>query len=431
MVLTYDGSSLKIYQDGQLGGELPATGPLWYSSDDFYIGIATPARPAQHWEGDIDDVRIYNRTLSASEVAQLCGFLGSDTTPPTITSAVSPAPNGNGWNNTDVKITFNATDAGSGVEVCDPPITVTTEGAGQVFAGSATDKAGNIGTTSVTVNIDKTAPMVLLGAADPAPNDAGWNNTPVRIPFSATDALSGIDVAISLASPLVLDSEGASVTAEAVAFDLAGNITKANSPAVKIDKTAPAIELTLPGTSTYLLNETVVATWSATDILSGLAGAEMGTLPLDTSVVGEGKTFTAPKGLAKDNAGNTSDATDAVYDVIYGWGEIQQPVNADGSSVFKLKSTVPVKFKLYDGLGNSVTTAMATIYVSKIDDSIVGYEIEAVSTASATTGNLFRYDAAEQQYVFNLATKNLSIGTWRIRIHLNDGKDYAVEISLM
>ncbi|MEN6575277.1 MAG: LamG-like jellyroll fold domain-containing protein [Phycisphaerales bacterium] len=71
--LVYNGASLKVYQDGQLVAQCPATGDLDYSSDDLYIGIATPARLGQHWEGDIDDVRIYSRALSAGEVWELSG----------------------------------------------------------------------------------------------------------------------------------------------------------------------------------------------------------------------------------------------------------------------------------------------------------------------------------------------------------------------
>lgn len=38
-----------------------------------------------------------------------------DTTPPSSSASLSPAPNSNGWNNSNVTVTINATDAGSGV----------------------------------------------------------------------------------------------------------------------------------------------------------------------------------------------------------------------------------------------------------------------------------------------------------------------------
>src|SRR5438132_8887280 len=43
-------------------------------------------------------------------------YLLEETTPPVTTATPSVSPNGNGWNNANVTITLNATDAGSGVQ---------------------------------------------------------------------------------------------------------------------------------------------------------------------------------------------------------------------------------------------------------------------------------------------------------------------------
>ena len=48
----------------------------------------------------------------------------------------------------------------------------------------------------------------------------------------------------------------------------------------------------------------------------------------------------------------------------------------------------------------------------------------------ASDGNLFRFDASEDQYVFNLSTEDLTQGTYRIRIDLGDGEKRTVNISL-
>ena len=89
-----------------------------------------------------------------------------------------------------------------------------------------------------------------------------------------------------------------------------------------------------------------------------------------------------------------------------------------------------MKFQLTDSSGNPVTDAIARIYVAKISDGILGTEMEANSTSAATTGNLFRYDAADDQYIFNLGTKSLSPGTWQIRIELDDGTSKYVNVGL-
>jgi hypothetical protein len=61
----------------------------------------------------------------------------------------------------------------------------------------------------------------------------------------------------------------------------------------------------------------------------------------------------------------------------------------------------------------------------------VGTELEGTSTAASDGGNVFRYDAAAGQYIFNWGTKGLSEGTWQIRVDLLDGKgDRTVLVSL-
>ena len=85
-----------------------------------------------------------------------------DKTAPVIAAVASPGPNGNGWNNTNVTVSFNASDALSGIATTSPPVTLTSEGAGQLVAGTAVDRAGNTAAASVSVNIDLTAPEVFI-----------------------------------------------------------------------------------------------------------------------------------------------------------------------------------------------------------------------------------------------------------------------------
>jgi hypothetical protein len=47
-------------------------------------------------------------------------------------------------------------------------------------------------------------------------------------------------------------------------------------------------------------------------------------------------------------------------------------------------------------------SAAANLTVAEITNEVDGSYVEAVSTAAATTGTLFRYDASGQQYIFNL-----------------------------
>jgi hypothetical protein len=49
---------------------------------------------------------------------------------------------------------------------------------------------------------------------------------------------------------------------------------------------------------------------------------------------------------------------------------------------------------------------------------------------AATTGNLFRYDAAEQQYIYNWSTRGMEPGTYQLFIALDDGRRYTAVLTL-
>src|SRR5208337_857006 len=78
--------------------------------------------------------------------------------PPTITASVSPTPNANGWNNSNVTVTFTCTQGSYPIQTCTQPVVVSTEGASQPILGTATDASGRTATTSVNVSLDVTPP---------------------------------------------------------------------------------------------------------------------------------------------------------------------------------------------------------------------------------------------------------------------------------
>src|SRR3989344_9519590 len=68
---TYDGANMTIYVNGvQQGTQCAFTGNITSNSDGFAIG-ARGVGGSSYFTGPIDDVRIYNRALSAGEVADL------------------------------------------------------------------------------------------------------------------------------------------------------------------------------------------------------------------------------------------------------------------------------------------------------------------------------------------------------------------------
>jgi len=106
-----------------------------------------------------------------------------------------------------------------------------------------------------------------------------------------------------------------------------------------------------------------------------------------------------------------------------------QPINADGSSVFKQGSTVPVKFRVCDAKGNSIGTPGVVASFQQIQ-TINGTESTVNEPVDSTTPNTeFRWSG--DQWVFNMNTKTLTAGkTYTYRVTLNDGTSFDFKFGL-
>jgi hypothetical protein len=148
----------------------------------------------------------------------------ADSTPPTVTGAVSEAPNANGWYDGDVTVEWTATDDTSAVE--DPADTVVTGEGSDLSAtsGEVCDEAGNCTTGTVGgIDIDRTDPDVsVTGPADGASYVLG---TAPRAACSASDALSGLDGSCTVARTGGRKNGVGSFVVTARATDKAGNET--------------------------------------------------------------------------------------------------------------------------------------------------------------------------------------------------------------
>ncbi|MFF4098639.1 IPT/TIG domain-containing protein [Streptomyces sp. NPDC001903] len=178
-----------------------------------------------------------------------------DTTAPTVSANISPAPNGAGWNTTSpttVNITASEGACASGVQ----KITYSASGAQPI---ASTDISGASAAVPITVNGVTT------------------------LTYTATDN--------------------------------AGNTSSPQTITVRLDTVAPAITIVRPVAGTYLYRQAVTASYACTDATSGPASC-VGTVPngaaIDTSTLGS-HVFTVN---AKDVA--TNPATKSVtYTVAY------------------------------------------------------------------------------------------------------------------
>ncbi len=290
-------------------------------------------------------------------------------------------------------------------------------------------------------------PPVTVAALDGAVGENGWFTSDVTVLFTATDNGGGSGVARTeysfdgtnwtiFSGPVVLSSEGQSVVFYR-SVDNAGNYEVVRQLVVNLDKTPPVVSMLSPlDGAQYLLGQAIPVDWTATDTISGVATDAVLGIVNNTGAIAMGMTTGRPAVgpqsftvRAVDYAGNVTEKTVRYY-IAYDFSGILRPIDAGGASVFNLGRDVPVKFALKDGDGNPVADATARLYLSTIGENGPGEEIAAVSASRAAKDNLFRYDADCEGYIFNLRTKGLSTGNWRLRIELSDGTSKYVDIAL-
>jgi hypothetical protein len=282
------------------------SGPVtveWACSDNLSGVVSCPADVVVSSEGITTLAETITDQAGNSTTVDIT--IKIDETPPTIIGAATPAPNGNGWNNTDVTVSFTCNDNLSGVVSCAGPV-VRGEGADQSASGSASDTAGNTASTTVSgINVDKTDPT-LSGAPTTAANPNGWYNHAVTIHWTCGDALSGVDAPTCPADSQIT-TEGVAQQLSRTVSDLAGNAKTAASTPVKIDLTAPVT--TASATPTAYTNTDVSITLAATDNLSGVDETyytkDGGPLTAGTSVTFNTDGVHTLTYYSVDNAGNT------------------------------------------------------------------------------------------------------------------------------
>ena len=98
--------------------------------------------------------------------------------------------------------------------------------------------------------------------------------------------------------------------------------------------------------------------------------------------------------------------------------QVQPPINADGTSTFNVtRGVVPVKFNLTLGGVATCDLPPATIAVTRTAGGVVGQVNESVYSGNADTGSNFRIDSC--LYVYNLNSRALGVGTYRVDILIN------------
>jgi uncharacterized repeat protein (TIGR01451 family) len=242
-----------------------------------------------------------------------------DRTPPTITARVEPAANAAGWHAVAPLVTFDASDGESGIAFVTPPVQVTSDGAGQVVTGTARDNAGNEASTSVTVNVDTTAPT--LAILTPAAGSTVATSA-VLLQGTAQDATSGLDAVTCNGTAAALDGSAFSCpltlavganTIAVRAVDRAGNVTETGvgitlAPPVGPTPTGPSAPLTADVSVTTSVSPSSAGPGERVTytIVARNAGPQRATSVVVTTALGSGLDFVSVSSSSGSCSGTTS-----------------------------------------------------------------------------------------------------------------------------
>src|SRR5205809_312206 len=254
--------TLHIDNNGVSSAVISVDGTQIFGPSDFDPHVAVLDRAVTLTSKNTATVELRGKPEASLAIT----VIGVDSDPPSVLELVAPPPNGFGWNNTNVGVSFICSDATSGIALCPAPFVLNKEGLNQVAAGTAVDLARNSTTSSIQVSIDLTPPTI-SAFASPAPNAVGWNNSAVTVNFSCADALSGVALC---PAPVMVSSEGANQQVSGAAVDKAGN-GASTSASLNIDETPPVVSISSPVNAVTVASASLQVSGTTSDNLSGVA----------------------------------------------------------------------------------------------------------------------------------------------------------------
>jgi hypothetical protein len=242
-------------------------------------------------------------------------------------------------------------------------------------------------------------------------NNGSFETSGQSVSFSAAllDGPSSYTVKVKATDPLGLSAESTATVdvlnvAPAVSYSaVSGNLSCGPSNAnytITFADPAPAD------------THTAVVNWG--DGNTENLGAVMSSFTISHTYALVG-TYTATVTVTDDDGG--VGFTTITKTVSYNTSGFLQPINTDGTSVFKYNSTIPVKIRFMNCDGSTPANLAPTISLTMVSGATPGLQInEPISTSAADTTGVMRFSS--NQYIYNLATKPLpdSSATYRITI---------------
>jgi hypothetical protein len=320
----------------EAGWERTNVSVVWFWMDKGGSGIESgscPGSTPSSGEGTITVSAtcqdLAGNTATASRVVKV------DTMAPTAAPTQVPAAGKTGWSGANVSVNWNWTDTGgSGIDPANCTTTSSPSGEGSVtLNATCQDIAGNTGTASYTVKVDKTTPAASPTQA-PTANGAGWNRTNVVVNWNWTDKGSGVDP--THCTPSSASAGEGSIALSATCLDIAGN-TGTASRTVKVDKIVPTVTYT-GNAGTYSALATVAVTCTPADSVSGVASSTCASVSAPAWSLGGGPHTLAA--TATDVAGNVGSGS-TVFTVVASPADLSTLTRqfVDGSAKYKAQAT--------------------------------------------------------------------------------------------
>ena len=350
-----------------------------------------------------------------------------DTTAPVLTVPANTSAQAIGLNGATVSYAAAATD------LVDPNVTIScTPVSGSLFAlGStqvdctATDASLNQSSASFMVSVvDTTAPVINV-PADIIAEATELGGATVSYAATATDLVDPNVTVSCVPTSGSLFALG-STQVDCTATDASLNQSNASFMVSVADTTAPVINVPADISVNTETEQTVVDLGLAT--ASDVFGVVISNNAPSNFPVG----VTTVTWIAEDANGNLSSATQVVtvtmnMDSGYEFSGFQAPISSGG--VYKRGRVLPIKFQLFASDGSPVLNESAELSIYQLSDNVVtGQALDTQSNSNADSGNSFRL--TEDGYIYNLGTKSMDKGTYRLVITLSDNSSYHVDIAL-
>lgn len=243
---------------------------------------------------------------------------------------------------------------------------------------------------------------------------------------------------ISTVSAMKVDENGDGVTDINLKPKLNGTVTMPTPLTVTAQNKSVILgDAILP--LTYTLSGFINGDTATTSDVIG--SPDCSTIATTTSPVGSYPITCSLGTLSSDNY-NFVTFTPAKLSITYRFDGFLKPINniehdtahhtSHNLNIFKTGSTIPVKFQLKKSDSTLIQSTTSPIWIiPQKGNQINALVDESVYSDTTTGGTVYKWDALNQQYIYNWNTKGLSAGYWyRIGVQLDDGKTYFVTIGL-